>query len=170
MVCFKKSKRILAIVIAFAIILTLYTIKLSTANKNEEPQDKYTITTPYEFPIQPGTDEWKKLKSHTEKVDVCQIPNNILENMTTEALAETVINYPLSADMFAYSSPNKGFQQVYSVFNGLQELASRLDVTDKLKKCKEKSPLIDMQSDTDESAYIEAYIDMLINGIRYVNK
>ena len=40
----------------------------------------------YEYPIKPGTEEWKKLKNIKEKVEVCLIPDSIHHILSTEEL------------------------------------------------------------------------------------
>jgi len=86
----------------------------------------------YDYPIKPGTLEWKALTSHDEMQKVCQIPDAILRNMSTEKLIETCLNYPLYGDMFAFDEFQKGFESVTSGFNGLQELLKREDAGIKL--------------------------------------
>lgn len=86
-----------------------------------------TIATPYVYPVTPVMDEWKNFNSHSEMIQACQIPEDILSCMSTEALAETVVNYPLLSDMLAWSDATLGFQSVLDSFNGLQELLARED-------------------------------------------
>ena len=81
----------------------------------------------YNYPIKPGTEEWKALGGHDRMLESCQIPENILKNMSTKGLVETVLNYPLLFDMMAYNSIQFGYDQVVSKFNGLQELFNRKD-------------------------------------------
>lgn len=57
-----------------------------------------------------------------KKAEVCQIPEDILGSMTTEALIETVVNYPLFINVFAYDNKKTGLEHVIGYFNGLQEL------------------------------------------------
>ena len=73
----------------------------NTALAVEALTESYTITEAYQYPIVPGTAEWASFKTRMEKVAACQIPESILKNMTTEALVETVMNYPLLVDIFA---------------------------------------------------------------------
>lgn len=86
----------------------------------------------YEYPIKPGTVEWKELRNHEEMLRVCQIPPNTLKNMSTEGLIETILNYPLFWDMTAYDNLRVGFSEVSSRFNGIPELFQRADVGEKL--------------------------------------
>lgn len=123
-----KSKRLWSCLLALAMITTMfgfsayaYDIPAETSNSG------YTIDEPYEYPIKPGTDEWFSIESHADKVEMLQIPQEILENMTTRALVESVVNYPYFPDMDAFSTPELGYMAVRDGFNGLQELENRPD-------------------------------------------
>ena len=92
-----------------------------------------TITEAYQYPVVPGMEEWKKLKSLPEMAEACQIPEDILDCMTTEALIETVVNYPLFGNVFAYENRKTGLEHVKGYFNGLQELYERDDAIEKME-------------------------------------
>jgi len=81
----------------------------------------------YDYPIKPGTDEWKAFGSHEQMLKACQIPEKLLHRMSTTGLVETVLNYPLSADWWSYDSFEIGIKRVADQFNGLSELLSRND-------------------------------------------
>jgi hypothetical protein len=82
----------------------------------------------YDYPIKPGTDEWKAFGSHEEMLKACQIPEELLHRMSTTALVETVLSYPLIGDWLAYNTPEMGIEHVSEQFNGLSELLGRNDV------------------------------------------
>lgn len=84
----------------------------------------------YVFPITPleNPDEWKRLESHDEMVKVTQIPDDILEKISTKGLIETCFNYPLFGDIFAYNSYNQGLDTLNEQFNGFRELYNRKDL------------------------------------------
>ena len=63
---------------------------ISYASSESSSGTNYTIATPYQYPVKSGTDEWRALTNHAEKVELFQIPEDILPLMTTEALAKTV--------------------------------------------------------------------------------
>ena len=88
----------------------------------------------YIFPITPQDtpEEWRKLKSHQEMVDITQIPEDILETMSTRGLIETCLRYPMLGNMFAYSSYPQGLDVLHRQFNGLRELRGRADAADEL--------------------------------------
>ncbi len=81
----------------------------------------------WDYPVKPGSKEWKELKFHQEMVDVCQIPANLLSTISTEELAELCLNYPLFFTMKAFNNLQEGFNQVSTEFNGFQELFRRAD-------------------------------------------
>ncbi len=82
---------------------------------------------PYNFPVKPGTPEWKTLGSHTAMTAVCQVPGARLHVMTTRALIITVLEYPLDGDILAYNFPQEGVDAIARDFNGLPELYTRKD-------------------------------------------
>ena len=55
-----------------------------------------TDNVPYDFPVTQNDSEWAEFTTKQEMLDVCQIPQDKLESMTTTALLETVLDYPLS--------------------------------------------------------------------------
>lgn len=85
------------------------------------------IAKSYDFPVKPGSNEWKNLSSKEEKLKLTQIPENDLKNLSTSDLIETVLNYPLISDLFVFDSYEQGFKAVSSNFNGLSELVKRED-------------------------------------------
>jgi hypothetical protein len=101
--------------------------------KNGQEVIEYTITEAYQYPVVPGMEEWKKLKSLPEMAVACQVPEDILGSMTTEALIETVVNYPLFINLFAYENKKTGLEHVKGYFNGLQELYERDDAIEKME-------------------------------------
>lgn len=81
----------------------------------------------WDYPVKPGTEEWRALKTHDEKVATCQIPIGILRQISTNDLLEICLNYPLTFDFYAYKSLKEGIIEVVGRFNGLKELFARED-------------------------------------------
>lgn len=79
----------------------------------------------WDYPIKPGTERWKQLKNHKEKVDVCQIPDSILANLSTNDLIEICLQYPLLIDILAFNNTQDGVNKIKSNFNGFNELLNR---------------------------------------------
>lgn len=133
----RKPKKILSLILVMTMIMCIFAF---TNNSNAETAK--TITEAYKYPVVPETDQWRALDSLNQKIKVCHIPEDILKNMTTEALIETVLNYPLMINMFAYDTPQKGYKSVLSYFNGLQELNRRSDAKYELEKYNNKKRIL----------------------------
>lgn len=124
----KNLKRLFILTLSLMMIFSL----TAFANDNKIEEKIYTIKEAYQYPVVPGMPEWSKFNSLDEMIEACQIPKDILSNMSTDALIETVINYPLAINMFAFDNPQKGFDSVNSYFNGFQELGNRPDAIQKM--------------------------------------
>ena len=85
---------------------------------------------PWDYPVKPGTEEWNQLslKHIDERVNVCQIPEDILSTLSTEDLTELCMQYPLlSQILFVYNTYEGGLNTLFSHFNGIRELFQRND-------------------------------------------
>jgi hypothetical protein len=91
-----------------------------------KPQDSY------DYPIKPGTPEWEQLDNSDEMDSVLQIPKNVLDNISTEGLIETVLNYPRFGDLYSIDDYQFAFDQMKNHYNGFQGLFNRNDAAMKL--------------------------------------
>ena len=88
----------------------------------------------WDYPIKPGTEEWANFKSGQEMIDTCQIPENILKNLSTSRLAHLYLNYPLLGDILFFDNYQEGFERISANFNGFSELFEREDAGTELLK------------------------------------
>lgn len=121
----------------------------------------------YTFPIVPGTEQWKQLKTGAAMVESTQIPAAVLARMSTAGLAETCLKYPLLLNILAHDNVQSGFEAVTANFNGLQELLKRPDAGKALLQIyREMDPnLVDAQeSEKKKGDYTFAffYIEVLL--------
>lgn len=105
------------------------------ACKNDNVEDSCFLTISddvYDYPIKPGTNEWSIL-SHSEIITACQIPDSTLKIISTEGLIESVLTFPLFADIYLNNEHiQAGFNAFYENFNGIRELLQRNDVGAKI--------------------------------------
>ena len=88
----------------------------------------------WDFPVKPGSEEWKKLETYQDKLNVYNIPNDILENISTEELVKSCLKYPELRLIFTRNSLQKGYNYIRTKFNGFRELESRSDAGHELIK------------------------------------
>lgn len=122
----KKKHGLLSLFLSILLLFSLAVPAAATEINNSTP---YIDDEVYIFPIQPGSAEWLSFTSKQEKLDVCQIPEKKLSVMTTDALLETVLNYPLIHDYLAFNTLNEALETMSSDFNGLRALLARKDFT-----------------------------------------
>lgn len=86
-------------------------------------QEKVT----WDYPVKPGSEEWKSFQSSTEMVEACQIPNNILHAFSTDDLLILCLRYPMFLDIHFANKIQEGLDIIIPSFNGFVELYNRKD-------------------------------------------
>lgn len=121
----KKPYRILLFLV---VCVALYGGLLCASAADTTPKSVYTVDEPYQYPILPGTAEWRALNTLEEKIRACHVDEELLASMTTPALLETVLTYPLLVNIYAFNSIESGMKNVSMYFPGISLLAAREDV------------------------------------------
>lgn len=86
-------KRLLSCLLVLSIsIITLLTPASATNTSPDTLADNTILS--YEYPIKPGTAEWDALETFSQRLEACRIPQDILTNMSTNALVDAVISFP----------------------------------------------------------------------------
>lgn len=68
---------------------------------------------------------WHQFENYQQRIDMFQIPEEAMEKLTTEGLAQTCMYYPLRRDMAAYPYLSTFINFHMEVYNGLKELERR---------------------------------------------
>ena len=95
-------------------------------------KDDFIPETPYTYPILPGDDVWNTLDTKQERLDLLQIPESVLESLTTKELLDLVLDYPYFSDYLFFDSPNGAYNTFMADFNGFRALLGRSDITEVL--------------------------------------
>jgi len=82
----------------------------------------------WDYPVKPGTKEWKSLNTIQEIIAVQQIPENLLQKMTTEELFQAWMDLPGRLDVLAFNTMQRGFDVTIERYNVLPVLLARRDV------------------------------------------
>ena len=126
----------------------------------------YPVTEPYQFPVQPGTPEWAELAEAGLARNACRMPVGLAEQMTSEALLETALDYPYVIDMLAYSDAAAGFWSNANYNDALAELVTRPDAAAVVEDALMKLPSPQETADTDTLirwTYLAAFSQGLAN-------
>lgn len=130
-----------------ASVLALWAVAVS------RPVSPYTIDAPYEYPYVPGTQEWIDLGDTVNRRKASQVPEEVLEHMTTDALLLTVLDYPFLNDMYAFNTMEMGYEAVKKHCNSLREFEQRPDHLDVLSRYCEAGALL-----TEDEKSLEDYM------------
>lgn len=95
----------------------------------------------YCYPCLPQMSNWP-YGNHAKMLSISSIPEEILSDMPTDRLLQSVLAYPLWADIFSYGDSEKGFAQITESFNGLHTLLSRSDFTDSFSELSQEMQII----------------------------
>ena len=85
----------------------------------------------YNYPILPGMEEWKQL-TVPEMVEVCQVPVEILQNMSTQAVIQALWEYPFFWEMMIDYYYQRDFETLFLQNNAYIELTKRGDAGEAL--------------------------------------
>jgi len=129
----------------------------------------------WDYPIKPGTPEWKTLKTKKQMVDACQIPLDILNNLSTKDLVTISLNYPLFNDYLEYDDERMGICMIIRRFNGLKELSQREDGITEIIKAYLNFPILDqLQKDPNHKDYHTPYklpfLELVLCDDLFLNK
>ena len=116
-------KRALALTVVMVMALSFNCFALSAQKKTDVP---------HEYKVLPGSDEWAYM-SVEQRLASCKVTQAEVEAMTTEALIETVVNYPYLVNIFAYDTIETGIKMVSNHFPGIEELFARNDAVKKME-------------------------------------
>ncbi len=86
----------------------------------------------YDYPVRPGSAEWKSARNHEELRNINQIPVHVIQKMDTQSLIGNVIRYPLIGDILIFSSFSDGIEQLKKNFFAFDSLLNRSDVIEEL--------------------------------------
>lgn len=129
------AKRFLIAALAFALVFMCMAGGESQTAAEEEKG--YTISEPWQYPIAPGSAEWDALNLW-ERIELLAVDRETAEQMTTEALMQTVLNYPFIVNIWAYENTDHGIEVVEGYFPALSVFTEREDMPAALDAYAEK--------------------------------
>jgi hypothetical protein len=88
----------------------------------------------WDYPVKPGMEEWNRLKTEQERIDVLQVPEAILAKLSPDDVVYLCITFPSFGHFSAWETPQSGFNVMLSRYNILRHFLSRKDVGSNLIK------------------------------------
>ena len=149
------------------ILFLLITVPIFSFAQNE----KVTC----DYPVKPGSKEWLAVPDFTKRLELLNIPEVLLERISTEELVKSCLNYPEIQLVFTRNDLQLGYDFIRSSFNGFVELESRPDAGKELMKVYAgyKPDGFDLNStDLEIGKFMSkfAYIEILMAQTEILNK
>lgn len=117
---------VLAGIILGLIVLFLFYINTHRYLFSEQIHNIFaTSDTPYDYGLEPQSEKWHSLSTQ-ERKQIYVIPESVIENMSTKAFLETILNNPYLVDIHAYDSIIMGIDSKESVMH-IKKFLSRED-------------------------------------------
>lgn len=111
----------------------------------------WTLEGKISFPIVADDDMWNQFQSHDEMVMACNVPNELVEQASTDELLNLMLDYPLLGDLMLYDNAEVGLEIMSQESNILAELLSRDDGATKLLNVYNNFEIKDISSISQET-------------------
>ncbi len=147
--------KILKLSIVKKIILSLLIIIPIISSAQEE------VT--WDYPVKPGSEEWKSFQSSAEMVEACQIPNDILHALSTDDLLNLCLRYPMFLDIHFANNIQDGLDIIIPRFNGFVELYKRINCSEVLMDRYFKETPGDVKEKKNNNTMTLFYLELLIS-------
>lgn len=122
-------KKLLNLFLMFILIITAISIHGQDYNS-------------YKYPIMPGSIEWLQVDDYYQRLELLNIPEDTLKEMSTFRLLNTCLSYPQFELLFTRNDLISGIAFMSNHFNGFRELYERKDAgKELLKKYKKMNPM-----------------------------
>ena len=83
----------------------------------------------WDYPTKPGTEEWNLLKTEQESFAAVQVPEEVLEKMSSEEIVHLCVNFPRFGYFGAFVTPQQdGFSVMIDKYNIFERLFSKKGV------------------------------------------
>ena len=122
----------------------------------------YPVTEPYQFPVTTDSPEWAELAEAGLARNACRLPAGLAEQMTSEALLETALDYPFNASMYVSSD----LEGMFGKRAALAELVTRPNAAAVVERAFSKLPPLTEITDVEVMirwTYLSAFSQGLAN-------
>jgi len=124
-----NSKNIILKAYSFAIAAVMLFVLLCGCDSKPQTSDYYLSDIPYTYPVLPGSAEWEGMTPSMRR-EACYVDRETSEQLSTEALLETILNYPFFGDFDAFNDPHTRLLEFAHEFPPLTVLLGREDAVE----------------------------------------
>lgn len=156
-------KRIILISLSLLTVLVLFIFIYF--NNTKAKQNEKTIKNQY-F-ISTTDPKWKQL-TLSQKLDLLRIPQDILDNMSTEEIAYAVFEFPFLSNITLYNNINTGLDSLKTESDAYCELLTRSDAKETLLEIAQEYTNPSKYTNEQFEYLAEHYLDLSKNREAYL--
>lgn len=125
----------------------------------------------WDYPVKPGSEQWASFTTGKQMLEACQIPQRILDNISTTDLIKLCLNYPLFFEYAAFNNEREGIRIMIENFNGLKELSKRKDGVRELVKIYKDFPVMpNIMIKNNDIPYKLIFLELLLADGSFINQ
>lgn len=169
------KKRFLGIVFAVLVLCVLNSVPVYAEEAMDSAAKKRSIEESYQFPLTPEDEKWKTLETTDEMFSAYQIPENILKEMSTKALVQTVLENAFLTQFTVYENSLDAMRVHEEGFNVYPEMQARTDYYEVLAELYNEAHVLTTQEYNSKNVKPEEYfyvknLEILIAAEIYENE
>lgn len=126
------KKFIYIIALLFLLVACNEELQIDTKQPTIDNKTRAFTSQTFSFDSVTKPEIWKTFQTLEEMQSACQIPDDVLPNLSTEELVQICMDYPLFGNYLAYDNETFGIKKVMAGFNAFKELKKRTDSAEKL--------------------------------------
>ena len=159
------KKFIYIIALLFLLVACNEELQIDTKQPTIDNKTRAFTSQTFSFDSVTKPEIWKTFQTLEEMQSACQIPDDVLPNLSTEELVQICMNYPLFGNFSAYNDELVGIKKVMDGFNGFTELKKRTDAAEKLLDLYENVNVATLNSDKEN---IETYPNIKLGYLELI--
>ena len=122
----------------------------------------------WDYPVKPGTEEWRSLTTYPRMLEACRIPDDVLAAMPTDELLEVCLRYPLMGEVFMKDNIQEGMRAVAERFNGLEELFGRESFASSILDSYRKERLPERVPEEPSEYFRMMYLELMVSSPEFL--
>lgn len=159
------KKFIYIIALLFLLVACNEELQIDTKQPTIDNKTRAFTSQTFSFDSVTKPEIWKTFQTLEEMQSACQIPDDVLPNLSTEELVQICMDYPLFGNFSAYNDELVGIKKVMDGFNGFTELKKRIDAAEKLLDLYENVNVATLNSDKEN---IETYPNIKLGYLELI--
>ncbi len=159
------NKKLKLFVLLLAVLLIATQLQIVFASSEFTLKKNYNISDPYEYPVTTDSQQWSSFTTTSQMFSACEVPEDIVEKMSTEALLQTVLDYPMLITVLVQNDQAAKYDMLLEYNAAFRELITRQDAEDVIAKQYQTKSRQDLTSLSDEQIVKTGGLELIYDTV-----